>query len=69
MKLGRKSSAYFGVGVELKKGSRNSWNPLATGKSGHDCCLSQDSRTLTEKNYGVHAESQKTVLFRLTFEK
>ncbi|MBZ0244088.1 MAG: hypothetical protein K8F24_12780 [Bacteroidales bacterium] len=26
MKLGRKSSAYFGVGVELKKGSRNSWH-------------------------------------------
>jgi len=26
MKLGRKSSAYFGVGVELKKGSRGSWH-------------------------------------------
>lgn len=26
MNLGRKSSAYFGVGVELKKGSRNSWH-------------------------------------------
>ncbi len=26
MKLGKKSSAYLGVGVELKKGSRNSWH-------------------------------------------
>ncbi len=25
MKLGKKSSAYFGVGAELKEGSRNSW--------------------------------------------